>query len=268
MMDELATYSPSSANRQISKRDGEGRREIRRGELTDCDSPDVDEDEKTQVRKLLKRENKGKDMIGYTLSETIQRVERMAGVRGWHDPFVMRLVKPFIEGWVMETPVDPVNETIGKGDEKRELQDVVEPERGLRRCVVELCVAANLAQEEGDGENGHYGESNQRLSDLEANLVPEVFGMRESGMVKDEVVRKRGADEVDQKAEEPREESVAPDGKARRELEAPVPCYQIETQSLPAGIVPGPRTHVGKVGRIQLEELAGGMVGRGRLAHA
>ncbi len=46
-------------------------------------------------------EDEGEDVIGDTLQVTVQRMERMACERCWHDPFVMRLVELLVEGGVM-----------------------------------------------------------------------------------------------------------------------------------------------------------------------
>lgn len=64
-------------------------------------------------------------------------------------------------------------------------------------------MAAHLGEEEGDGEEGHDGEGAQRLLDLERDLVLEVFGVVDGGLVEDEDVRQAGGDEVDDEAEDP-----------------------------------------------------------------
>lgn len=103
----------------------------------------------------------------------------------------------------MQAAMDPVDEEVGEGDKEWELEDVVQPERGIGRGVVQLGVPSNFAKEAGDGEDGHDGKRDGGLLDLEGDLVLEVFGMGEGGMVEDEEVGEGSADEVDEEAEEP-----------------------------------------------------------------
>ena len=65
-------------------------------------------------------------MVGYTLRETIHGVEGVAGVRCRHDPLVMRFMQRLVDLGMMQTPVDPVDAQIRKGNEQWELQEVVE----------------------------------------------------------------------------------------------------------------------------------------------
>ena len=64
-------------------------------------------------------------------------------------------------------------------------------------------MATHFTQEERRGEDGHDGERDHGLSDLEPDLVLEVFGMGEGGVVEDEEVREGSAHEIDDEAEEP-----------------------------------------------------------------
>lgn len=88
----------------------------------------------------------------------------------------------------MQAPVDPVDEEIGEGDEEWELHPVVQGEGRVGWSIVETGIAAHLTQKERRGKYGHDGERTQCLADLQGNLVFEVFGVGESGMVKDEDV--------------------------------------------------------------------------------
>ncbi len=89
----------------------------------------------------------------------------------------MRLVESPVYERVMEATVDPVHEEIGEGDEKWELQVVVQKERLVGRVVVEFSVTAHLGEEEGDSEDRHDGEGDQGLSDFHTDLVFEEFGV-------------------------------------------------------------------------------------------
>ena len=54
--------------------------------------------------------------------------------------------------------------------------------------VVDEAVAAYFGDEEGDGEDGHYGYRGHCLLDLHSHLVLEVFRVLEGGFVEDEDV--------------------------------------------------------------------------------
>lgn len=94
-------------------------------------------------------------MVWYTLCEAIHRVEGVAGIRCRHDPLVMWFVQRLVNRRIVQTPVDPVDTQIGEGNEQRELEEVVECKRSVRRSVVEFPKTTNFKQEEGRGENCH-----------------------------------------------------------------------------------------------------------------
>ena len=123
-------------------------------------------------------------MVRHTLRPAIQRVESMACVRCRHDPFVVWLVQSFVDQWVMQAPVDPVDEEIRKEDEERNLQNIVEGKRGVHGCIVQLGIAHHFGKEERDRENAHHGHRGHSLPDLKPHLVLKVFWVREGGVVK------------------------------------------------------------------------------------
>ena len=143
-------------------------------------------------------------MIRHTLSKAIQWVKRMARKRRRHDPLVMRLVQRLVHRLVMEPTVDPIDAQICEGNEEGELQVVIEAEGRLRGCVIEARIATYFEQEAGGCKDGHDGHGDHRLSDLEAHLVLEVFGVRKSGVIEDEEVGEGREEEVGYEAEEPR----------------------------------------------------------------
>lgn len=150
MMGEFATYSPSSAT--VEAVSVCGIRWWRSTELRTYENrPDVDEDEKDDISKLLQRKDKGEDMVGHTLREPVYGVEGVA--RKWrrYDPLVMGLMQRFVQLGMMQAAVDPVDEEIGEADEKGELQEVVESKRCIRGCVVQFRVPADLDNEAGRG---------------------------------------------------------------------------------------------------------------------
>ena len=125
-------------------------------------------------------------MVGHALREAIQRMESVACVWSRHDPFVMGFVENLVNLWVMQASVDPVDEEIGKDDKQGELHVVIQGKWLIGQIIVEFSVAANLAEEEGRGENSHDWESNHGLADFKGDLVLEVFRVGKGGVVEDE----------------------------------------------------------------------------------
>ena len=154
--------------------------------VMDEDGPDVYEDEKGDVGEFLEGKEKREEVIWNALGEAVEGMERMRGVWRGHDPFVVGFVEGFVEAGVVEAAVDPVDAEVGKADEEGELEVVVECEGCVRRCVVEFSVAADFEEEKGSGEDGHDGHGDHGLSDFEGDLVLEVFGMGDRGVVEDE----------------------------------------------------------------------------------
>ena len=64
-------------------------------------------------------------------------------------------------------------------------------------------MTANLGDKERRGEDGHDRHGYHGLADFEADLISEVFGVGEGGVVKDEEVGQGGEDKVDDQAEDP-----------------------------------------------------------------
>lgn len=137
-------------------------------------------------------------MIRCGLRKTIERVESMACKRRRHDPFVVRLVKPFVDEWVVQVSMNPVNAKVGKDKEKRKLENVV-PETGpLVGRVVELAVAADFNEEDGRGANCHKRHRLVRLDDFKPDLAFDESGMVHSALVKDDIVGECRKDKVDE----------------------------------------------------------------------
>jgi hypothetical protein len=167
------------------------------------DGPDVDKGEEENIRKLLEREDEGEDVVRHTLEVAVERVEGVRGVRGRHDPLVVWLVQRLVYEGVVQTAVDEVNPKVGKDEEDRELKPIVPRTGTVGAVVVELRVAANLSEEEGNGEDGHDGKSGGGLSNLHADLVLEELGVLEGVLVEDEDVRQGGEDKVDDETKDP-----------------------------------------------------------------
>ncbi len=103
----------------------------------------------------------------------------------------------------MQASVDKVDEAVGEEEEKGELEEVVPGEGRVRGAVEELGVAADFAEEEGCGEEGHVGHAVASLGDFHFYLVFEEFGVLEGGFVEDEDVGEGCDYEVDECAGEP-----------------------------------------------------------------
>ena len=126
--------------------------------LTNQYGPNVDEYKERHVCKLLKWKEKYEHMIWHALAEPVQGVEGVAGEWGWHDPLMMWLVQSFVHQGMVQSSVDPVDTKVGETDENGELQNVVPHARPIRCCIIQLRVSTNLAQEEGEREDGHDRE--------------------------------------------------------------------------------------------------------------
>ncbi len=84
--------------------------------------------------------------------------------------------------------MDPIDAEVRETDKQRELKIIVESEWSVRRSIVELSVAAYFSEETGRGEYCHNWHRDHCLPYLKLDLVFEVLGMGESGMVEDEEV--------------------------------------------------------------------------------
>ena len=103
----------------------------RLGPLTDEDSPEVNEDEESNICELLQWKNEWEDVVWYTLRKTVHGVEGVASVRRGHNPFMVRLVQRLINHGMMQSSVDPVDAQIREKNEQRELKIVVESKRSV-----------------------------------------------------------------------------------------------------------------------------------------
>lgn len=171
--------------------------------VVDEDGPDVDEGKEGNVREFLQREQEWKEVVWNRLREAIERMERMRGVRGGHDPLVMRLVQRFVDEWVMQPAVDPVDEAVRKQDEEGELEKIVPWEGGFGGEVVQFGVPADFGQHAHGSQKGHARHGFVGLKDFQANLIFQEFRMLEGGFIEDENVGERSAAEVEEESEKP-----------------------------------------------------------------
>ena len=111
--------------------------------------------------------------------------------------------------------MNPIDEAVGKEDEERELEVIVHWERRFVELVVELGVAFDLEDKADGGEKGHGGHGRLCLLDFHPYLIPEVFRVLKGGLVKDEKVGKRCADEVEDDTKQPEDVSTP---KASRQM--------------------------------------------------
>lgn len=167
------------------------------------DSPQVDETEEEDVGDLLQREDEGEDVVGHALGPAVERVEGVGSERRGHNPLVVRLVESTVNARVVQSSVNPVDEEVGEEDEDGELKDAVVGEGLLGDGIVELGVAADLEDEEGCSQKGHWRHSRHGLLDFQGNLALEEFGVVEGGFVPNEDVGSSRDDEVYEKAEDP-----------------------------------------------------------------
>lgn len=90
----------------------------------------------------MKGKDKSKDVIWDALGETIQWMKSVTGVWGRHHPFVVRFVKSFVDQWMMQTSMDPVDAHICKGDEEWELEVCIPPSWSLLGTVVQFGISS------------------------------------------------------------------------------------------------------------------------------
>lgn len=171
--------------------------------VVDQDGPEVDKDEQEDVAHLLQGEEQGEDVVGEGLGEAVERVEGVGGVRGGHDPLVVRLVQVSVDQRVVQPAVNPVDAEVGEENEEGILEPVVGGEGGLVGAVVELGVAADLEKHHEHGQDGHGGHGDHGLLDLKFDLVAEVFRVFECLLVEDEDVRQRRQEKVEEDSEHP-----------------------------------------------------------------
>ncbi len=129
-------YSPSSGifivhERSVLVEWGKGG-----GRRTDENSPDVNKYEQRHVG--------GKDVVWHALRETVHGVEGVAREGGGHYPPMMRFVQPLVHHWMVQSPVDPINEQIREADEEWELKQAVKCKRRFRWGIVEFPIAADF----------------------------------------------------------------------------------------------------------------------------
>ena len=102
----------------------------------------------------------------------------------------------------MQSPMNPINQAIGKHQKQRKLEYKVPPSV-LVHVQVELGVSAYFGREPRRCEDGHLGEWVHCEGYFFADLVFEEFGVGEVCAVKDEVVREGGEDEVEDDSKHP-----------------------------------------------------------------
>lgn len=171
--------------------------------VVDQHGPDLHEDEEAQVGELLQREDEGEDVVGERLHPAVDGVEGDGGVGRGHDPFVVSFVQVLVDARQVEAAVDEVDAEISEKQEDGELQPVVVGPGLVGQRVVELGVAADLGEEEGDRQDRDEGHGVGGLFDLHLDLVFEELGVLERCLVEDEEVGEGGYYEVYRGAGEP-----------------------------------------------------------------
>lgn len=67
----------------------------------------------------------------------------------------MGFVESLVDGWVVETSMDEIDEAIGEEEEEEELEPIVPNARSFRCKIVEFGISSYFSDEEGCGEDGH-----------------------------------------------------------------------------------------------------------------
>jgi len=74
----------------------------------------------------------------------------------WNDPSMMRFMESFINERMMQTTMNPINQTIRKYQEKRELKYHVPPSIFFW-FQIKFRIPSNFGQEPGSSEHCHLG---------------------------------------------------------------------------------------------------------------
>lgn len=214
--------------------------------IMDQNGPDIDEDEEKDVRPLLQWEYEREEVIRQALGEAIDWMESMRGVGCWHDPLVVWFVQSLIEYWMMQAPMYPVNEEVGEENEERDLEIAIPGSRSsLDACdIIQLRVPADFGQEEWGSEDGHYRQGGGRLHHLLSHLIFQEFRVIKGCFIEEEHVRQRRAYKINENTEYPsnQHQHIYPRVPSP---EKPIPCYQVQAQSLAIDIIPRYGAHVG-----------------------
>lgn len=141
--------------------------------------PYVDEGEQDNIGVFIERKHKGKDVIRYTLSKTIYGMESMAGKRRWNHPLMMCFVQSLVDQRMVEAPVNPVDQEIGKSYEERELDVIIPSTRSFARAIVHPGEAAQFGHKARNGQEGHARKAPETGTDLLSDLPFQELGMVE-----------------------------------------------------------------------------------------
>jgi len=85
--------------------------------VVDADGPHVDQHEHSHVHDLVHGEDEDKNMVWYTLQESIDGMEGMARPGCTYLPQVMSLVKCGIDPWMMKPTMNPIDTKVSKDEE-------------------------------------------------------------------------------------------------------------------------------------------------------
>lgn len=171
--------------------------------VVDQNRPHIDEDEQSDISDLLEREDEWEDVVWDRLRKAVKWVESVRRKRCRHNPLVVWLMQLLVNGWVVKTAVDPIDEEVGEDEEEWELEPLVPRTWPVGRRVVESRVPAGFENEAGCCQGRHDGHGGVGLNHLELDLVLKELWVCEGCVVKDQVVGRSGNYEVEEKAEEP-----------------------------------------------------------------
>lgn len=136
-------------------------------------------------------------MVREGLQPAVYRMKSVAGVRRWHDPFMVWFMQCLVNPRQVQPSMDNIDPEIGENNEERELKEVVPYARAFRGGIVELGESVAFGHEERDCEDGHHGKGGCGLLDFIADLVFQEFGVIESRFVKDKDVGEGCKYEID-----------------------------------------------------------------------
>lgn len=134
------------------------------------DSPDVDRSKGSQKEVLVDWVHEHEEVVWGALESAIEGSEGVGSEGGRDKPLVVLLVNVLVDPTVVETTVDPVDETIVPHDVCEDTPDV-KKHTALVDVVKEKRHATDFSQEEGHIHGSHDGDGLDSSHNLHINLV-------------------------------------------------------------------------------------------------
>jgi len=87
--------------------------------IMDVNSPNVDKQEQTQVKPVVNGKYQHKQLVGKPLKKSIHGMKGMRRIGCSFDELMMRLVDVRVDRWVVQSTVNPINQTVAESDKEK-----------------------------------------------------------------------------------------------------------------------------------------------------